>query len=248
MESETFRIEAAGTFNNRRIDEPLGGQSFRVSPAPYQPLPGILSDIDIEHLCKGESPMISPFTEKLREEGVISYGLSSYGYDARLAEEFKIFTNVHNTVVDPKNFSDTCFVPHKGERCIIPPNSFILCHTVEWFKIPKDVLVVCVAKSTYARCGLVVGVTPLEPGWEGQVTIEISNTTPLPAVVYANEGICQFLFFRGARPCRTPYDSRGGKYMGQKGVVLPKLNTLSTTEEATQSRTVDAPAPFHHPV
>jgi dCTP deaminase len=170
-----------------------------------------------------ESDMIQPFLEKQQREGVISYGLSSYGYDARLADEFKIFTNVDNAVVDPKNFPDNSFVNRKTEICVIPPNSFALARTIEYFKIPRDVLVICLGKSTYARCGLIVNVTPLEPGWEGHVTLEISNTTPLPARVYANEGVCQFLFLKGDSPCEVSYADRGGKYMGQKGVTLPRM-------------------------
>lgn len=143
--------------------------------------------------------MIEPFVENQKRDGVISYGLSSYGYDARVADDFRIFTDVNNAIVDPKSFSADSFVSRKADVCIIPPNSFVLAHTIEYFRIPRDTLVVCLGKSTYARCGIIVNVTPLEPEWEGQVTIEISNTTPLPARIYANEGICQFLFFR-ARP------------------------------------------------
>lgn len=167
--------------------------------------------------------MITPFEERLKREGVISYGLSSYGYDCRLSDEFMIFTNVDNAIVDPKNFSEQSFVTRKTDVCVIPPNSFVLCRTVETFKIPRDVLVVCLGKSTYARCGLIVNVTPLEPEWEGQVTLEISNTTPLPAKVYANEGIAQFLFFQGATECEVSYADRAGKYMQQAGVTLPRM-------------------------
>jgi dCTP deaminase len=167
--------------------------------------------------------MIEPFVEAQRREGVISYGVSSYGYDARVAEEFKIFTNVDNAIVDPKNFSDQSFVERNKEVCIIPPNSFVLARTVEYFRIPRDVLVICLGKSTYARCGIIVNVTPLEPEWEGHVTLEFSNTTPLPAKVYANEGACQFLFLKGATPPDVSYADRAGKYMGQRGVTLPKL-------------------------
>ena len=170
-----------------------------------------------------ENGMITPFEERLKREGVISYGLSSYGYDCRLSDEFMIFTNVDNAIVDPKNFSDNSFVTRKTDVCVIPPNSFVLCRTVETFKIPRDVLVVCLGKSTYARCGLIVNVTPLEPEWEGQVTLEISNTTPLPAKVYANEGIAQFLFFQGATECEVSYADRAGKYMKQAGVTLPRM-------------------------
>lgn len=182
----------------------------------------VMPDHWIRKMAKEEG-MISPFEEKLQRQGVISYGLSSYGYDSRVADDFKIFTNVDSAIVDPKNFSESSFVTRKTDVCIVPPNSFALAHTVEYFKIPRDVLVVCLGKSTYARCGLIVNVTPLEPEWEGHVTIEISNTTPLPARVYANEGICQFLFFKADSLCETSYKDRGGKYMGQKGVTLPRM-------------------------
>lgn len=184
--------------------------------------PGLLADHQIRDLAQTQG-MIEPFVEKQKKDGVISYGLSSYGYDARCSEDFKIFTNVDNALVDPKNFSEQSFVDRTQDICVIPPNSFVLTHTVEYFRIPSDVLVVCLGKSTYARCGLIVNVTPLEPGWEGHVTLEISNTTPLPARVYANEGIAQFLFFKGSSPCETSYADRSGKYMGQRGVTLPRL-------------------------
>ncbi|MGH1398909.1 MAG: dCTP deaminase [Alphaproteobacteria bacterium] len=184
--------------------------------------PGILADSQIRDLAQSEG-MIEPFVEKQTRDGVISYGLSSYGYDARCAPDFKIFTNVDTAMVDPKEFSEANFVTREQDVCIIPPNSFVLTHTVEYFKIPKDVLVICLGKSTYARCGLIVNVTPLEPGWEGHVTLEISNTTPNPAKVYANEGIAQFLFFKGSAPCEVSYADRAGKYMGQRGTTLPKL-------------------------
>ncbi|WP_010300477.1 dCTP deaminase [Candidatus Odyssella thessalonicensis] len=167
--------------------------------------------------------MIEPFVEKQVREGVISYGVSSYGYDARVAPEFKIFTNVNNAIVDPKSFSETSFVEKETDICIIPPNSFVLARTVEYFRIPRDVLVICLGKSTYARCGIIVNVTPLEPEWEGHVTLEFSNTTPLPAKIYANEGVCQFLFLKGTSDCEVSYADRQGKYMGQRGVTLPKL-------------------------
>jgi dCTP deaminase len=183
---------------------------------------GIHPDYWIKAMAETQG-MIEPFTESLRREGVISYGLSSYGYDARVADEFKIFTNVDNAIVDPKHFSSNSFVDRKTDICVIPPNSFALARTVEYFRIPDDVLVICLGKSTYARCGLIVNVTPLEPGWEGHVTLEISNTTPLPARVYANEGVCQFLFFKGAGACETTYRDRAGKYMGQRGVTLPRM-------------------------
>jgi len=167
--------------------------------------------------------MIEPFEDRQRREGCISYGLSSYGYDARVAPEWKIFTNVDSAVVDPKNFSASSFVDRTSDVCVIPPNSFALARTVEYFRIPRDVLVICLCKSTYARCGIIVNVTPLEPGWEGHVTLEFSNTTPLPAKIYANEGACQFLFLQGNEACEVSYADRLGKYMGQRGVTLPRL-------------------------
>ncbi|MEM6780776.1 MAG: dCTP deaminase [Pseudomonadota bacterium] len=184
--------------------------------------PGILSDAQIRELAL-EHDMISPFEEKQTAKGKISYGLSSYGYDSRCSNEFKIFTNVDNAIVDPKDFSEKSFVDRTTDVCIIPPNSFVLTRSVEYFKIPRDVMVICLGKSTYARCGLIVNVTPLEPGWEGHVTLEISNTTPLPAKVYANEGVAQFLFFKGSEVCETSYADRAGKYMGQQGVTLPRI-------------------------
>ena len=184
--------------------------------------PGIMPDHWIRELAQKEG-MIEPFVEKQKREGNISYGLSSYGYDARCSDEFMIFTNVNNAIVDPKEFSNQSFVERKTDVCVIPPNSFALARTVEYFRIPKDVLVICLGKSTYARCGIIVNVTPLEPGWEGHVTLEISNTTPLPAKVYANEGIAQFLFFKGSSECEVSYADRSGKYMGQRGVTLPKI-------------------------
>ena len=185
-------------------------------------VPGLLADHQIRALSLGQG-MIDPFVEKQNHDGVISYGLSSYGYDARCSNEFKIFTNVDSAVVDPKNFSAASFVDRETDVCIIPPNSFALTRSVEYFRIPKDVLVICLGKSTYARCGLIVNVTPLEPGWEGHVTLEISNTTPLPAKVYANEGVAQFLFFKGSDQCEISYADRAGKYMGQRGVTLPRM-------------------------
>ena len=167
--------------------------------------------------------MIEPFVETQRRDGVISYGLSSYGYDARVADDFRIFTNVDSAVVDPKSFNPDSFVTRTGNHCTIPPNSFALAHTVEYFRIPRDILVICLGKSTYARCGIIVNVTHLEPEWEGQVTIEISNTTPLPARIYAHEGICQFLFLKGDAPPDVSYADKAGKYMGQRGVALPRM-------------------------
>ncbi|MCB1531036.1 MAG: dCTP deaminase [Rhodospirillales bacterium] len=185
-------------------------------------LPGLLADHQIRDLALSEG-MIEPFEEKQKADGAISYGLSSYGYDARASREFKIFTNVDNAIVDPKDFSRQSFVDRETDVCILPPNSFVLTRSIEYFRIPKDVLVICLGKSTYARCGLIVNVTPLEPGWEGHVTLEISNTTPLPAKVYAGEGVAQFLFFKGSTPCETSYADRDGKYMRQTGVTLPRL-------------------------
>jgi len=170
-----------------------------------------------------EKDMISPFVEEQQRGENISFGLSSYGYDARVSNEFKIFTNVHSALVDPKNFSPESFVTKKEDVCIIPPNSFALASTVEYFKIPRDVLVICLGKSTYARCGIIVNVTPLEPEWEGHVTLEFSNTTPLPAKIYANEGACQFIFLKGDQEPEVSYADRKGKYMKQKGVTLPKV-------------------------
>lgn len=167
--------------------------------------------------------MIDPFEPEQVREGTISYGLSSFGYDIRVAPEFKVFTNVYNVIVDPKDFDDRSFVDVAAESCIIPPNSFALARTVEYFRMPRDVLAICVGKSTYARCGIVVNVTPLEPSWEGFLTLEISNTTPLPAKIYADEGIAQLLFFQGEEVPSVAYADREGKYQGQVGVTLPRL-------------------------
>lgn len=185
-------------------------------------LPGIMPDHWIREQALNHG-MIEPFVEKQKGDGIISYGLSSYGYDSRCSNEFKIFTNVDNALVDPKNFSEKSFVDRETDVCIIPPNSFVLTRSVEYFRIPKDVLVICLGKSTYARCGLIVNVTPLEPGWEGHVTLEISNSTPLPAKIYAHEGIAQFLFFKGSSICEVNYADRDGKYMNQTGVTLPRI-------------------------
>ena len=182
----------------------------------------VMADRWIRDMARNHA-MIEPFVEEQKRDGVISYGLSSYGYDARVSDEFKIFTNVDSAVVDPKNFNPDSFVDRRGPVATIPPNSFALAHTIEYFRIPRDILVICLGKSTYARCGIIVNVTPLEPEWEGQVTIEISNTTPLPARVYAGEGICQFLFLQGAEPCETSYADKRGKYMGQRGTALPRM-------------------------
>jgi len=169
-----------------------------------------------------EEGMIEPFEPGQVKDGKISYGLSSFGYDIRVAPEFKVFTNVHSVVVDPKNFDDRSFVDVHAEECIIPPNSFALARTEEYFRIPRDTLVICVGKSTYARCGIIVNVTPLEPTWAGHLTLEISNTTPLPAKVYGGEGIAQLLFFQGDEEPEIAYADRKGKYMNQQGVTLPK--------------------------
>lgn len=170
-----------------------------------------------------ESDMINPFVDSQVRDSVISYGLSSYGYDIRIADEYKIFTNLNSTIVDPKHFDSQSFVDFKGGVCIIPPNSFALGRTIEYFKIPRNVMTICVGKSTYARCGIITNVTPLEPGWEGYVTLEISNTTPLPAKIYSNEGIAQILFFESDEDCLASYSDKHGKYQGQIGVTLPKV-------------------------
>jgi dCTP deaminase len=170
-----------------------------------------------------EHRLIEPFTDQQVRQGVISYGLSSYGYDVRIADDFKIFTNINSTTVDPKHFDSRSFVDFKGEVCVIPPNSFALARTVEYFRIPRDVLVITLGKSTYARCGIIVNVTPLEPEWEGIVTLEVSNTTPLPARIYAGEGIAQMLFFQSDEPCETSYADKKGKYQAQQGLTLPKM-------------------------
>ena len=170
-----------------------------------------------------EHRMIEPFVDKQVRNGVISYGVSSYGYDIRIGNTFKIFTNVFSAVVDPKDFDPKSMVDYVGDVCIIPPNSFVLAQTVEYFRIPRNVLTICVGKSTYARCGLIVNVTPFEPEWEGYVTLEISNTTPLPAKIYANEGIAQVLFFEADEECEVSYADKKGKYQGQQSIMLPKL-------------------------
>ena len=174
-----------------------------------------------------EHRMIEPFepnnVKEVNGRRIVSYGTSSYGYDLRCSDEFKLFTDINSTIVDPKNFDPRSFVDIRGEHCIIPPNSFALARTVEYFRIPRNVLVVCLGKSTYARCGIIVNVTPFEPEWEGFVTLEISNTTPLPAKIYANEGLCQILFFQSDEVCEVSYKDRKGKYQAQKGIVLPKL-------------------------
>ncbi len=186
----------------------------------------IKSDKWIRRMAESHK-MIEPFAPdqvRVSEDGrkIVSFGTSSYGYDIRCADEFKIFTNINSTIVDPKNFDEKSFVDFKGDVCIIPPNSFALARTVEYFRIPRSVLTVCLGKSTYARCGIIVNVTPFEPEWEGHVTLEFSNTTPLPAKIYANEGVAQVLFFESDEICDTSYADRGGKYQGQHGVTLPK--------------------------
>ena len=186
----------------------------------------IKSDKWIRRMAR-EHAMIEPFeAAQIRTVNglkVVSYGTSSYGYDIRCSSEFKIFTNINSTIVDPKNFDEKSFVDFRGDVCIIPPNSFALARTVEYFRIPRNVLTVCLGKSTYARCGIIVNVTPFEPEWEGYVTLEFSNTTPLPAKIYANEGVAQVIFFESDEPCETSYKDRGGKYQGQRGVTTPKV-------------------------
>ncbi len=183
----------------------------------------IKPDYWIEKMARGQG-MIEPFESSQVKDGVISYGVSSYGYDIRVADEFKIFTNVNNTVVDPKHFDNRSFVEFKGDICTIPPNSFALARTVAYFRITRDVLTICLGKSTYARCGIIVNVTPFEPEWEGYVTLEISNTTPLPARIYAHEGIAQVIFFQADEICRVSYADKKGKYQKQQGIVLPKID------------------------
>jgi len=182
----------------------------------------ILSDKWIKEMVRTNN-MISPFESRQVRDNKISYGLSSFGYDARVSNEFKIFTNVNSEIVDPKNFKLNNFISKKGDECIIPPNSFALSSTVEYFRIPNDVMVICLGKSTYARCGIIVNVTPLEPSWEGNVTLEFSNSTPLPAKIYANEGAAQFIFLKGNEKPDITYADRNGKYMKQSGVTLPKV-------------------------
>jgi dCTP deaminase len=180
------------------------------------------SDKWIRKMCL-EQKMIKPFVENLITKNKISYGLSSYGYDIRVADEYKVFTDVYNTVIDPKAFSNKAFVDIKAPYCIVPPNSFALARSVEYFKIPRNALGLCIGKSTYARCGIVVNITPLEPEWEGYLTIEISNTTPIPAKIYSNEGIAQLIFLGSEQPCETSYKDRKGKYQSQIGVTLPRM-------------------------
>jgi dCTP deaminase len=182
----------------------------------------IKSDVWIRRMCR-EHKMIEPFEERQVRKNAISYGVSSYGYDLRIADEFKIFTNINTTIVDPKNFDPKSLVDFKGDVCIVPPNSFALGRSVEYFRIPRRVMTVCLGKSSYARCGIITNVTPLEPEWEGHVTLEISNTTPLPARIYANEGIAQVLFFESDEDCEVSYKDKHGKYQAQTGVTLPRV-------------------------
>ncbi|HVQ75371.1 MAG TPA: dCTP deaminase [Candidatus Binatia bacterium] len=182
----------------------------------------IKSDRWIKRMALGKS-MIKPFEERQVRQGMISYGVSSYGYDIRIADEFKIFTNINTSIVDPKAFDPRSFVDVQGDVCLIPPNSFALGRSVEYFRIPRNVMTICVGKSTYARCGIITNVTPFEPEWEGFVTLEISNTTPLPAKIYSNEGIAQVLFFEADEACETSYADRQGKYQAQQGIVLPTV-------------------------
>jgi len=182
----------------------------------------IKSDRWIRQMAR-EQRMIEPFVEAQVREGVISFGVSSYGYDIRVADEYRIFTNVNTTIVDPKHFDARSFVEHKGDICVIPPNSFALARSVEYFRIPRNILTICVGKSTYARCGIIVNVTPFEPEWEGHVTLEISNTSPLPARVYSQEGICQVIFLEADEVCEVSYKDKKGKYQAQRGIVLPRV-------------------------
>ncbi len=204
------------------VTEAYQGHHLKVFQGKFM---SIKSDTWIRRMVENEG-MIEPFEPgqvRANEAGkIVSYGTSSYGYDVRCADEFKIFTNINSAVVDPKNFADDSFVDVKSDVCIIPPNSFALARTVEYFRIPRSVLTICLGKSTYARCGIIVNVTPLEPEWEGHVTLEFSNTTPLPAKIYANEGVAQMLFLESDEVCETSYRDRGGKYQGQRGVTLPK--------------------------
>lgn len=187
----------------------------------------VKSDEWIRDMCENHR-MIDPFVDEQVRDGVISYGLSSYGYDIRVSNEFRIFTDIHTTIVDPKDFDENSFVKYEGKECIIPPNSFALGKSVEYFRMPREVLGVCFGKSTYARCGIIVNVTPFEPEWEGYATLEISNTTPLPAKIYANEGIAQVAFFEGAEVCEVSYKDRKGTYQKQREITLPRVSSPST--------------------
>src|SRR6202162_4589346 len=215
------KADSSSSFRGSRSDNSIGDRSYDRRPQTV-----IKSDRGIRRMA-AEHRMIDPFEPgQIREangQKIVSYGTSSYGYDIRCSSEFKLFTNLNTTIVDPKNFDDKSFVDFKGDSCIIPPNSFALARTVEYFRIPRNVLTICLGKSTYARCGIIVNVTPFEPEWEGYVTLEFSNTTPLPAKIYANEGVAQVLFFESDEVCETSYKDRGGKYQGQQGVTLPKI-------------------------
>lgn len=182
----------------------------------------LLSDKWIKEMVE-KKQMIDPFVENLSTKGVVSYGVSSYGYDLRVDRKFKVFTNAYNAIIDPKNFQDDAFIDIEGDTCIVPPNSFALAKSVEYFRIPRNILTICLGKSTYARCGIIVNVTPFEPEWEGHVTLEISNTTPLPAIIYSGEGLAQVLFFEAKEECEVSYKDRKGKYMGQVGITTPKV-------------------------
>ena len=198
------------------------GESIIKTPADKKAWKGMITPFVDGQVREIDKFVHGSLGKKAKPEKIISYGLSSYGYDVRCSDEFKIFTNINSTVVDPKNFDEKCYVDHKGPYCIIPPNSFALAHSFETIRVPRDVLVLCIGKSTYARCGIIVNVTPLEPEWEGQVTLEFSNTTNLPAKIYANEGVAQFLFFQSDEACEISYADRDGKYQGQTGVTTPK--------------------------
>jgi dCTP deaminase len=200
----------------------MGGSTQRSLMGKGSEIGMIKSDKWIRRMCQ-QHKMIDPFEEKQIRQGVVSFGISSYGYDLRIADEFKIFTNINSTIVDPKNFDPKSFVDFKGDVCIVPPNSFALGRSVEYFRIPRKTLTICVGKSTYARCGIITNVTPLEPEWEGYVTLEVSNTTPLPARIYANEGIAQILFFESDEECEVSYKDKAGKYQSQVGVTLPRV-------------------------
>jgi dCTP deaminase len=219
--AEAMRGSAGGL---ERSD--LRSWSAASGPQAVSRLRGTLMSVKSDRWIKRmalEHGMIDPFEDRQVRQGVISYGVSSYGYDIRVADEFKVFTNINSTVIDPKSFDTRSFVDLKADVCIVPPNSFALARTVEYFRIPRDVITVCLGKSTYARCGIIVNVTPFEPEWEGTATLEISNTTPLPARIYANEGIAQVLFFQSDEPCDISYGDKKGKYQAQREVTLPRL-------------------------
>jgi dCTP deaminase len=220
--THNFRAPRRGAPRNSTHHRPAHSAGAPLSLDARRPLMTIMSDRWITRMAR-EQGMIEPFEDRQVRKGVISYGVSSYGYDMRVAREFRIFTNVLNSIVDPKQFDPKSFVEYEGDVCIVPPNSFALARSVEYFRIPRNILTVTVGKSTYARCGIITNVTPFEPEWEGFVTLEISNTTPLPAKIYANEGIAQVLFFRGEEEPEVSYKDKGGKYQSQVGVTLPRL-------------------------